>query len=929
MMKILIHGRKSGYTTLYPKPVPKEFFSFASDIQSGSARNSEVFYGKMFYTLAFVENGWVYSKYVIGQDVGRGHIGEIGIAVFIPYVKKLAGKNIKQLLDELIEIYKDNYIVDNKITEVRGGFNGQLFTSVVDRYATLLNRRNTNHDVVIKGDKDPAICYYSSEQVLEQYLDKPFQEEYQAYKQILFVESSMEAADDSPLHVIKHSGEVLNLDMDNAYYYLSNYEANTQLEITANGKKISGRKGYNMMRSKWPISVYYQKNAQCYEAISAKGTLDDKSSEIHKYLEIEGNHIHIKNIAFSSPPKKKKQIEFVVKNIKGEKVDDAKIECKIKYSKESCEIEDNKIICEGEEIIASYEVVARLNKNNYSHPCTIIPYEKNGPVELILLEHKKIRFQGEYKENNNEPRCFKDVKVDIKVNGSKKSPSEDQTYDFIDNEIDKEYTVTVRYDDKQANFTGTGQFCPRKIENCVSVEMTKQDKPKTPKYYTIEPGEHGTVKGGDSYSHFKNGQDIEIIPNKGFLFVKFKFEATEKDGFEGVLVAEYQKIPKPILLQKKVMIAALAAILFLFAVGLGCYFGCFKNKKVLDDTPTGAEIIKYVRGDSFLLEQLTSYRDDWRSQNKADDTLKQLNEAISIRQKIDSMSFKDLDYNYFKQSSVQQAFFNEGIEVYKKMDANKKKDTKDELKDSIAYFPLKRIKEIIQKINNTDESGNTGVDNAVTSQTKPALASIPKKEPENITKYLIGSSNFELEKIQKYYEQSNLTQRLNNSLLLVKAFIEKHYKDCDKFKSKAKNDEFLQQNPNINDWVEEVCEKPANKGKKGVMQSADTEIISYIQGDKIKKEDLKKKLKQASNQKVKTSIKLCLQFWNLNGQRDNSYLSYKKQMEIDDYLKNSVLKTFVDERCARKKPKYVTELPAADRKKKLSTIMKKIEKKEQ
>ena len=36
-MKLLIHGRKNGYTVLYPKPTPKEFFSFASDIQSINA----------------------------------------------------------------------------------------------------------------------------------------------------------------------------------------------------------------------------------------------------------------------------------------------------------------------------------------------------------------------------------------------------------------------------------------------------------------------------------------------------------------------------------------------------------------------------------------------------------------------------------------------------------------------------------------------------------------------------------------------------------------------------------------------------------------------------------------------------------------------------------------------------------------------------
>jgi hypothetical protein len=69
-MKILIHGRKNGYTILFPKPTPLEFYSYASDIQSISANNYDVYYGKYFYTLAFVNGGCVFTKYRRGCRKG-------------------------------------------------------------------------------------------------------------------------------------------------------------------------------------------------------------------------------------------------------------------------------------------------------------------------------------------------------------------------------------------------------------------------------------------------------------------------------------------------------------------------------------------------------------------------------------------------------------------------------------------------------------------------------------------------------------------------------------------------------------------------------------------------------------------------------------------------------------------------------------------
>ena len=90
-MKIFIQARKDGYNVLYPTPTPSEFYKFASDIQSISANNDAALYGKQFYSLAFASDGCIFTKYVIGYDVQRNNLGNVGISVFIPDKKKLSG----------------------------------------------------------------------------------------------------------------------------------------------------------------------------------------------------------------------------------------------------------------------------------------------------------------------------------------------------------------------------------------------------------------------------------------------------------------------------------------------------------------------------------------------------------------------------------------------------------------------------------------------------------------------------------------------------------------------------------------------------------------------------------------------------------------------------------------------------------------------
>ena len=132
-MKIFIQGRKDGYNTLYPKPTPADFFKFAADIQRIDAQRDAKYYGKSLYSIAFNGDGCILTKYIIGYDTLRGNIGNIGISILIAANQKMLGADIKNLLDDLINIYTSNYCPVFKINNQKQE-DWLLFTSAANNY---------------------------------------------------------------------------------------------------------------------------------------------------------------------------------------------------------------------------------------------------------------------------------------------------------------------------------------------------------------------------------------------------------------------------------------------------------------------------------------------------------------------------------------------------------------------------------------------------------------------------------------------------------------------------------------------------------------------------------------------------------------------------------------------------------------------------
>ncbi len=559
-MKILVHGRQHGYNVLYPKPTPDEFYYYANDVQSESANDDYVNYGKCFYTLAFEKEGCIFTKYVIGYDKDRTHIGEIGICIFIPNSKKLSGQDIKLLLDELITTYRSNYMLDNNIVEPKNGYDWQLFTELANSYDIKLLAHFSNNDNVTKGEQKPAFHYYKSDNELIEHFDKPFQEEYRDYKQILFIDFNFQG-NTNPLNILKNSGVEVNPDLNNEYYYLNNFNSN--IKVNANGKSRSDKRGENQIRSKWQIEIKYSKDY--HKPIVAIGSISNPASDIHKYLEINGSNIRIKYDAFLPNPETKTITFDVIRKKDGVKVTGAEISVDNQPWQS-----DLKITFSGEDIGREHKILARINDKFYGER-KITPRDyKEAPLPLELIEKKVLNII--VKEAEGERNYIGNFKVWVS-NG--KCNSQTDHIVFTDKEIGETYKITV---EKEGFLRSEAKsYSPRNGSSTIDFELKKDNK------------QHSRDNKSPNYpSTLQNNGNPKSFAEKLITFL------AKPAGIATLIVS---------------------ALVFGFVI-LALYHFSGNDKQQKKDTLNNFIIKMYVEGDSLMLDKLNAYKTIWENQEQ-------------------------------------------------------------------------------------------------------------------------------------------------------------------------------------------------------------------------------------------------------------------------------------------------------------------------
>lgn len=599
-MDIVIHATKDGYRTLYSTNSDLAYL-IAKDMRSGA--NDDQPLGQSAYSVSFIASGTVFTKYTIVKDALRSNaLGTIAYSLFLNFNKVLEGKNIVRLLEDLSTNYSENYIKNNYLNRgekvlIREEWG--FVSTILGKYKEQeINQKETE---IQSGSNEAAFIYYNSTAELEEYFDKPFQEEYTDYKQVLFVNENLKG-NLNPLNVLTNSEvELKNIDLKNEYFYLNNYSHTKRITILANGKERSERKNNNSIRFKSEVEIKYIKDEKCFFPIEAKGTLSNPNSEIFKYLELRGNNVIIKYDAFNNPPKRDKSIIFEILDYKGDFIDNAEI--KIGYRNGQKIIgHQYKYTFEGEELIGSESISIR--KDNFSAVLNdFIPQQADERLVITLTELKTVELDIRDEDSGNH---LLDFEVSTKLtNGYQRI----KQLEFVDEQIADSYNIKIRkhgFDDKEFN-----NFQPSINNNFLNIILKKKKVSdyRQERSYNLDFGEHGKKSSScPDYSNSKNGTDLGetvVVVDKGWKFLRWKLNEAQD-----TLVAQYVKeksiFKKPIFL---------VPIFFgITAISLGVWFIYLSPK----DDDSGAsnkfsEMQNYINGDSIFIEKLDDYKNEWES----------------------------------------------------------------------------------------------------------------------------------------------------------------------------------------------------------------------------------------------------------------------------------------------------------------------------
>lgn len=832
-MEIVVHGTKGGYKA-------KLFSTSNAPLLFGDVRNgvnTEFSVGQTFYSIEFLNEGIVFTKYIIVRDSLRSFAtGNIAFSLFINYNKELPGRgaDILALLEKLCNHYKSNYIKENNIN------NGE--TSLIQEDWSFVNTILSDYKEEEKipkeeefksGIKEAAYLYYKDEVELREYFDKPFQEEYFDFKQVYFINEVLKGDLKNPLNVLSNSGEELKkIDLKNERYYLKSYDRSKGITIIANGKIVTDGKYNNYIRAKWQVEISCPKDDICFESINEIGYLSD--SNIQKYLDVKNKDIIIKYNSFIKPIVK--TISFEIRNTNGADINNAEILINNKLSKT---IDGNKFECEfiGDEIKKRW--VISVKRGDYSLVDNdFVPEKANKNTELILKERRSIPIIIRDEKTNYE---LHDFEVFTKLTNSFQRIKQ---LEFVDEQIRDTYDISFRI--KGYENLDIPNFKPSidlKIDRTVK---ENEDRKDIQNQFLIDSGEHGKKSSNcPGYSNRPNGSDLDkkvINANNGWKFIGWKLDEQKK-----TLIAQYEK--EELSIKRPLFISGLVVLALSISFG---FWSIFKTKKTDNlEYNISKEIQNYTEGDSLLIDKLNEFKDDlelhkpevteinrfqsWftKSEIKLDstalmnwrnDTLN-INEAINKRNLLNDKDFKKLKKLHF--SSKQ----NNLIEAINKIDSTKYKD----FSKVLGNVSDKTLSEIALDIK---------------SALKPKEPII--KNPQENDKETVGKGN-------KIVPATPINEK---------------------------------QKPTSAKPVKPIVADSPDKNKN-------IEISNKLKGVSISIDELNN-LKD-ENPKFKNSIQLYIDFLvkvqNNNDQKQD-YDNLLKKVKADDILKNSELKSFLNGICS-------------------------------
>ena len=711
MIKLFIQGRKDGYRVLYPKPTPSEFFQFAGDLRPDGNNNQLL--GKSFFSLAFSQGGYIFTKQLIIQDVQRQGLGNIGISLFIPAQKKIAGEQMIQLLDELVKTYVLNYCPDYYLDYVQEDWT--ILEKIVTKYSSNLQVNvDDDQENLQPGAEDPAYLYYSDKLELARFFDAPAQEEFAQFKQVFFIDKLLENQPYNPLKAIRHNlnGNLTGkIDLNNLSYkvrYNSFSPGGVRLDVQVNGKSL-----FNKSKIKRNDQLEITWSKPYHETRVKKGTCVEIGST-YLLINEDSRTITIKDIALNE-----RMFKFQVKAVDkfSRPILDAELIAYSQINKRERNLVNNSIILREEELNENYYVFGKKG-NLVSEPTALTKIGANEEITLTLLETVKLTIKPLDDRDGNYVPDAKITFVD------KANAPTGHSADFRGDEVNKNWQITIAHPEYR---TKTITYCPAtdanekvvQLEKLPLTEGTSHAQHDRKSYrLLIDPKKGKETWNGKAIDI--SGREFQLEDTRCDARYGYKFSGWEFMGNKGACEIHqatfedlwYRKIPKSVL------------VLFPVLLAVGITFSLkdlWEPKPGLNSSPNKEN---YLNGNEFKLDSLVSLKKncvDSKFLSKNKDFCYKLDEAIAFREGLNQGSPNDLVKNWDgKELPSKQKQIVANIKFL----LNPSNGSIINLKDSARWmdnFEKLNLDEILIKLDsvkNSSTGNTTGGDNGPTDQEK-------------------------------------------------------------------------------------------------------------------------------------------------------------------------------------------------------------------
>lgn len=825
-MDIIVHGTKGGCDIFTPR---KQSGLYDVGIGGGVAA-----LGQHAYAISFNDGRKVLSRYEIIKDVrGDKRTGFIAFSLFLPDNERLTGTDIMSLLDRVSVEYRQKYIVDNNLYDVREDWT--FLDEIISEYQKkLISPPADNIENLQSGSKDAAYIYYIESWELQKYFDVPYQVEYSPFKLIFFVKAELQTKPENPLNALRHGLDPSlydltgKIDLENKCYRLRDYfgQANNgvSIEIRANGRLRSNK---DKIYRKDDLSIRYAKN-KYYKEIYETGKLSDWNIGRFFHIIEESGTVEVKKDI--DLPQVEKTITFEIIFLNGSPEFNTEIQIgsqpwRIAFGNR-CDY-----TFQGEDL--KDRITVSVKNGLFSGSRTFIP--ENSPDTLLLELNKSNRIIFEVSDDNGPLYNYS-----IQVLGNRgKIVSSEKEFVINGDSLKETFDITVSsigYESKSFKYSPAHDVNPIRVKlekNRNESLIGKKPSGRAARYKIKISEKEGkrSFRGTHVDETVSGRPDFGCDPRFGYEFQEWIFFPDNSDvRFDGYFEAKF----KPLWYRKLFKWYGILGLIFVVLVLGLLLFAIFQDSTSNQTTNNSTfqfkeRIDNYLIGDSLILDTLIYFQKKWSYEKPEVTKRNWFITLISDEKETDSTEFMKWD-------SINQ-LINKAITLRELIT----KGDYESLKKEKGYSePQKNLLNSISKIDSDDY--------------------------KDIRYRLSKASELPLTEI-------------TNSISII----------LDTIRIARKKQDFINLNKSKGSVV--------NNSKSSVGQTNNqiSEIEKYLQGNELNLEKLRNYRNSVTSNDLKNSIDLCIEFWGLDGEYQKTYEKFQQKILGDKILKNSLLAKCVKE----------------------------------